>query len=126
MSNTNAYIAKRTVNLNFLMGNFIDDLTFTILDADGAAFDFSGADSLALRIYSNRTTARTLIDTWTTTGAYPWSTGGDMTQASGVITVNTAFPSGMTFGQYNYELDYIDSESTPDGKRLAEGTITVK
>jgi len=119
---TKAYIAKRTVNIDMLMGNYIDDLVFTILDADGAAFDFSASNSLALRIYDKRTSTRTLIDTLSTTGDYPWSTGGDMQQASGVISVNTDMPSGMTFGKYNYELDYIDDEGS---KRLAEGTINV-
>ena len=123
MSTTKAYIAQRTVNIDMLMGNYIDGLTFTILDADGNAFDFSSATSLALRIYDVRTAQRTLIDTLVTSGSYPWTSGGDMQEAAGVITIETAFPSGMTFGRYNYELDYIDAEGE---KRLAEGTITVK
>lgn len=119
---TNAYIAKRTVNINFLMGNYIDGLTFTILDSAGDAFDFSSAGSLALRIYDKRTATRSLIDTLVTSGSYPWTSGGDMQESGGVITIETAFPTGMTFGTYNYELDYIDSEGA---KRLAEGAIIV-
>ena len=115
---TNAYIAKRTVNINMLMGNYIDDLVFTVLDADGDAFDFStavGGDGFYLRIYDKRTSTRTLVDTLS-------ETGSDITEALGVITVDTAFPTAMTFGRYNYELDYQDAEGL---KRLAEGTLTV-
>ena len=116
---TDAFIAKRTVNINMLMGNYIDDLVFTILDADGDPFDFSGAvggDGFYLRIYDRRTSKRSLVDTLS-------ETAGDITEAAGVITVDTAFPSAMTFGKYNYELDYQDTEGL---KRLAEGDIDVK
>jgi hypothetical protein len=90
-----------------------------VLDADGDPFDFSGAvvgDGYYLRIYSNRTSSRVLEATLS-------ETGGNMTEAAGVITVDTAFPSSLTFGTYNYELDYQDSEGL---KRLAEGTLTIK
>jgi len=119
MATTKAYIAKRTVNIEMLMGNYIDGLVFTILDSDEAAFDFSsatGGDGFYLRIYDNRSSKRVLKDTLS-------ETGGDITEALGVITVDTEFPSTMTFGKYNYELDYQDSEGL---KRLAEGTIFVK
>lgn len=115
---TNAYIAKRTVNIKFLMGNYIDDVVFTILDADGDAFDFSvavAADGFYLRIYNKRTSTRTLVTTHS-------ETGGQLTESLGVITWDAAFPTDMTFGDYNYELDYKDSEGL---KRLAEGNINV-
>ena len=63
---TNAYIAKRSVNINLLIGSYIDDLVFTILDTDGSAFDFSGAtagDGFFLRIYDKNTSTRVLVDT---------------------------------------------------------------
>jgi len=115
---TNVFSAKLPVNLNFLMGNYIDDLTFVILDDDGDPFDFSGADAgdgFFMRIYDKRTSTRVLVDTFS-------ETLGDITEALGVITVDTAFPSAMTFGKYNYELDYQDSEGQ---KRILEGTINV-
>jgi hypothetical protein len=118
-STTNAYIAKRQVNISMLMGNYIDDLVFTIQNPDGTPFDFSTAvagDGFYLRIYSNRTSSRVLEDTLS-------ETDGDMTEALGVITVDTTFPTALTFGQYNYELDYQDAEGF---KRLAEGTLLIK
>jgi len=119
-STVKAYIAERQVNLEFLMGNYIDDLTFTILDADGDAFDFSTAvadDGFYLRIYNNRKTNRTLVATHS-------ETGGELTEALGVITWDADFPTEITeFGSYNYELDYKDAEGL---KRLAEGTLAVR
>ena len=48
---------------------------------------------------------------------------GDITEALGVITWDADFPTALTFGVYDYELDYKDSEGL---KRLAEGIITVR
>ena len=119
-STVEAYIAQRQVNLQFLMGNYIDDLTFTILDSNGDAFDFSTAvasDGFYLRIYNNRKSSRTLVATHS-------EAGGELTEALGIITWDAAFPTEITeFRTYNYELDYQDAEGL---KRLAEGTLNVK
>ena len=111
-----AYIAKRTVNLEFLMGNHIDSITFTILDSNGVAFDFAGLGitQFTLTIYSDRTSSRTTKATHTE--------AAELSESGGVITWDAVFPTKMTFGNYNYELDYTDSEGN---KRLAEGFKSV-
>lgn len=117
MATIKGYIAKRNLIIELLMGNYIDDLTFTVLK-DGVAFDFSSAtpgDGFYLRIYDQRSSRRTLIDTLS-------ETAGDITESGGVITVDTEFPASMTFGEYNFELDYQDAEGL---KRIAEGTFKV-
>lgn len=116
MATLDAYIAKRNVNFNLLMGNQINDITFTILDSNGDAFDFTGYSEITIRIYDNRSSRRTLIDTMT-------ETLGDLTLSVNVIIWDTAFPSGMTFGKYNYELDYTNADDEPI--RLAEGYLNV-
>jgi hypothetical protein len=116
---TKAYIAKTDVDLEMLIGNFIDDLVFTILDEDAVAFDFSaavGGDGFYLRIYLNgASNNRVLKDTLS-------ETGGDITETGGVITVSTAFPTAVLIGRYHYELDYNDSDGL---KRLANGALVV-
>ena len=116
MATLKAYIAKRSVNFIFLMGNYIDDITFTILDSDGEPFDFSGLSITAwtITIYDKRTSKRVVLKTYTE------STG--LSESGGVITWDAVFPTELTFETYNYELDYTDTEGD---KRLAEGYITV-
>ncbi|HDY89720.1 MAG TPA: hypothetical protein ENH82_16600 [bacterium] len=116
MSNLNAWIAQRGVNFTFLMGNYIDDITFTILDEDGDAFPFAGLSitEFTIRIYDSRITGRALIETHTE--------ATELSESAGIITWDAVFPTDMTFGDYNYELDYTDTEGD---KRLAEGRIKV-
>lgn len=116
MATLDAFIAQRKVNFNWLIGNYVDDITFTILNSDGDPFDFTGYTEITMRIYDNRTAKRVLIDTLT-------ETLGDLSLSVNVITLDTAFPAGMTFGTYNYELDYTTATSEPI--RLAEGYINV-
>jgi hypothetical protein len=107
-------------NMNLLMGNYLDGLSWTILDSDGDPFDFSsavGGDGFYLRIYNKKTKTRELIATLS-------ETGGDLVEAEGVITLNADFPSGMIYyGRYEYEIDYKDTEGL---KRVAEGIFKVK
>lgn len=116
MATLDGFIAKRNVNFNLLMGNQINDIVFTVLDSNGDAFDFTGQLGITIRIYDKRAASRTLIDTMTLAA-------GDLSLSVNAITWDTAFPADMTFGKYNYELDYTSAES--EDIRLAEGYLTI-
>ena len=117
MATLKAYIAKRKVNFEFLIGNHIDNIQFIIKDADGNVFDFTGNTGITIRIYDNRTKNRELVVTHTE------ATELSVDIPTGVITWDAVFPTAMTFGEYNYELDY--SSATSEDIRLAEGTVIV-
>ncbi|KKN04046.1 hypothetical protein LCGC14_1101420 [marine sediment metagenome] len=115
MSILKAYIAKLNVNIVLIMGNHIDDITFTILDSDGVAFDFSAATGFTLKIYDDRSDTRILKVTHTQ--------AIELAEALGVITWDAVFPTAITlFGNYNYELSYTDPEGL---KIIGIGTISV-
>lgn len=117
---TKGYTAEQRLDLEFLLGNYIDDVPFIIQNPDGTPFDFSGAVTPfhTIRIYTGekKTNNRELLSTLT-------QVTGDLTEISGTVTWDGDFPPEITeFGWYHYEMDYTDIEGD---KRIGEGKIKV-
>ena len=113
------YNAKIGVDIDLINGNWINDILWTFVD--GAVppnpYDFSTAISFKLVIWnkSSRKKGRTILVTMTD--------GVELSESGGVITMDTAFPSEMTFGKYGFEMSY--DEAVEVDKFIAVGTFNV-
>lgn len=114
---TKGYRAKRGIDIDLLKGDWIDGIQFTITATGGGAYDFSAATGFNLVIYNkaNRVKNRTVLVTVVE--------GAGLEEASGVITWDAVFPSELTFGKYNFELQWTEASETP--KFIAEGTLNI-
>lgn len=113
------YNAKIGIEIELLKGAWINDILWTFVD--GAVppnpFDFSAAISFKLDIWNKGTRAkgRTILLTMTDSD--------ELSESDGVITMDTAFPSEMTFGKYGFEMSY--DETVEKDKFIGVGTFKV-
>lgn len=106
----NVYIGTRN-DLQFLIGEDVINETFTVTNADGSAYDFTGFTDLNLYIFNGDTRSRlvkTLVATTNLTIPTP---------ANGIILLNIDYSTdiGQTLKaeEYYYKLTYLDASSRP-------------
>ena len=105
MSCTKVYISD-VENLCLLMHNDIDGFTFTVLNEDETAYDFTGKTDLFLKIYDRR--RGNLLVT------VPDSLTNGISVSANVITLNSNYAADIALfiaKKYYYEMSWIDTNS---------------
>lgn len=91
------------VNLAIKHGNDIREVEWTITDADGAAWDFSGATMMTLRLYPPSGYGVTIL-------SRGMSATVGLSIVENKITWNDLWENvGLAKGMYYYQIQYLDS-----------------